>query len=81
MSFNTDRAKETEEIIFSGKTNKIIHPPLYFNNATVKLTHTQKHRGLQLDRKLSFSEHTNNKISRARKGIGLLRKLQPALPR
>ena len=36
--------------------------------------------GLQLDRKLSFNEHTNNKIKIATKGIGFLLKLQPILP-
>ena len=53
-----------------------VHPPLYFNNATVKLTDAQKHLGLQLDSKLLFNKHTNNKISKATKAIGLLRKLQ-----
>ena len=37
--------------------------------------------GLQLDSKLPFTEHTNNKISKATKAVGLLRKLQPILPR
>ena len=70
-----------QEVIFSRKTSKIVHPPLYFNNATVTLKHTQKLFGLQLDSKLSFSEHNNNKISKATKGIRLLRKLQLILPR
>ena len=47
----------------------------------MKLTHTQKHLGFQLDSKLSFNEDINNKISKATKGIGLLRRLQPILPR
>ena len=68
-------------VIFSRKTNKITHSPFYLNNSTVKLTHTQKRLGLQLDGKLSFSEYTNNKISKSAKGLGLLRKLQPILPR
>ena len=38
-----------------GTTNKIVHPPVYSYNATVKLTHSQKHLGLQLGSKLSFS--------------------------
>ena len=58
MSLNPDRVKLAQEVIFLRKTNKIVHPPLYFNNATVKLTYTQKHLDLQLDSKLSFSEHT-----------------------
>ena len=42
MSFNPDQAKQAQEVAFSKKNNQIIHPPLYFNNANVKLTHTQK---------------------------------------
>ena len=37
--------------------------------------------GLQLDRKLLFNKHANNKIWNGTKGIGLLLKLQPILPR
>ena len=81
MPFNPYQAKQAQEVIFSKTTNKAVHPPLYVNNDIVKLTHTQKHLGLQLDSKLSFSEHTNNKISKATKAIGILCKLQPGLPR
>ena len=35
MSFNPDRAKQEQEVIFSKKANEIIHPPLYFNNAAL----------------------------------------------
>ena len=41
MSFNPDQAKQVQDVIFSRKTNNIFHPPLYFNNATITLTHTQ----------------------------------------
>ena len=81
IPFNPDRTKQVEEVVFSRKTIKIIDPTLYFNNATVKLTRTQKHLGLQLDSKLSFNEHTNSKISKVTKDIGLLRKLQHILRR
>ena len=77
MSFNPDRTMQAQEDIFSGNTNKIVHLPLYFNNTTVKLKHTQKHTGFQIDSNLSFNKHTNNKISKATKGIGNIRKLQP----
>ena len=80
MSFNPDRTKLAQEAIFSRKTNESVHPPLFINNATVKLTHALKHLDLHLDSKLSFNEHTNNKISKATKGIGFLRKLQHILP-
>lgn len=81
MPFNPVKAKQAQEVIFSTNTNKSTHPPFYFNNATVKRKHLQKHLRLQLDNKLSLSEHTNNKIKKAAKAVGLLRKLQPILPR
>ena len=59
---------------------KSVHPPLYFNNAAVKVTHAQKYLNRQLDNK-SFNEYTNNKIGKATKDIVLLRKSQPILPR
>ena len=76
-SLNPDRAKQAQEVTFLRKNNKIIHPPLYFDHVNVKLVYTQKNLGLQLNSKLSFNERTNNKISKATKDIGLLRKLQP----
>ena len=42
MRFNPDQAKPVKEVTFLRKSNKIVHLPLYFNNATDKLTHTQK---------------------------------------
>ena len=81
MSLNPDQAKWAKKVIFSRKTNKIIHTPFYFKNATVKLTHAEKHLGFRLDTKLSFKEHTNNKTSKATKDIGLLRKFQLIISR
>ena len=37
MSFNPDWAKEVQEVISLRKSDKSRLPPLYFNNATVKL--------------------------------------------
>ena len=81
MSFNPDRTKQAQEIIFSRKKNATTHPPLFFNNSEIKLSSNQKHLGLTLDSKLSFNEHINDKIHQANKGVGLLRKLQTFLPR
>ena len=60
--------KQVQEVIFLRKANEIIHPVLYFNNATVKLADAQKHLGPQSDGILSFNKHANNKISDATKG-------------
>ena len=47
----------------------------------MKLAHALKQLGHHLNNKRSFNEQTNNQISKATKGIGLLRKLQPILSR
>ena len=81
MSFNPDRAKQAQEIIFSRKKNANTHPPLFFNNSEIKLSSNQKHLGLTLDSKLSFNEHITDKIHQANKCVGFLQKLQTILPR
>ena len=64
--------------MFSRKTNKNIQQTFCYNNPIVKFTH--KHNEFQLQRKQSFSKHTNKKINKAAIDIGLLRQLQPILP-
>ena len=63
MSFSSDRTKQSQEVLLSTKINKSTHPPLCFSNASIKITHSQKHLSLQLDNKLSFNKHTNNKTN------------------
>ena len=41
----------------------------------------QKHLGLYFDEKLNFTNHIKEKISKANKSIGILRKLSNVLPR
>ena len=43
-------------------------------------TTSQKHLGLNLDAKLTFNYHINEKIGKTMKGVGLLRKVQCFLP-
>ena len=81
MRFNPDPKKQAQEVIFSGKFNKIDHPPLYFNENLVKSSSTQKYLGMLLDTKLDFSLHVLNVQNKVNKTIGLLRKLQDTLPR
>ena len=52
MSFNPDRTKQAQEIIFSKKKNATTHPQPFFNNSEIKLSSNQKHLGLTLDKKL-----------------------------
>ena len=81
MHCNPDKSKQAQEIIFSLKTQKVIHPPAIFNNMPVVRSSCQKHLGIYLDEKLNFSNHIKEKTSKANKGIGILRKLYKVLPR
>ncbi len=80
MSFNPDPSKPAEEIIFSHKRDRYEHPPLFFNNVEVKKVNYHKHLGLILDSKLTFVNHINEKISIARKGIGVIKYLSSFVP-
>ena len=81
MSFNPDKSKQAREIIFSRKTQKLIHPPAIFNNMLVVRSSFQKHLSKYLDEKLNFPNHIKEKNSKANKGIGILRTLYNVLPR
>ena len=75
MSFNLDRSKQAEEVIFSRKTSIQLHLVLTFDNSPVIKTTHHKYLGLILDEKLNFKEHFKEKMSKAYKGIAVLRKL------
>ena len=49
--------------------------------SAVESAPSQKHLGLILDTKLCFVEHLNQKISKANKGIGTIKRLRNYLPR
>ena len=57
MIFNPDLSKQGQEVIFSRKIKKLLHPALLFNNIPLSNSLFQKHLGLTLDIKLKFSEH------------------------
>ena len=81
MAFDPDLSKQAKEIVFSCKTHKISHPKVNFNNSTVIQSTYQKHLGLYLDEKLNFSHHVKEKISKAYKYTGVIKKLKNNLPR
>ena len=81
MILNPDLSKQAQEVIFSRKTNKISHPTTTFNTVPVARTSCQKHLGLHLDEKLNFTQHIKIKISKANKGIGIIKRLSHILPR
>ena len=80
LSFNPDPPKQAQEVIFSRKINKVHHPSLLFNNSTIQQISSQKHLGIHLDEELTFKHHINEKINKANKGIGIIRKLNNIIP-
>ena len=72
MKFNTEK---TEEVIFSAKRVKPIHPPLSFGDDDVVRKSEHKHLGMILDSKLDFQSHIKEAIQKARRGIGMIRYL------
>ena len=81
MSFNPDVNKQAQEVIFSRKQAKSVHPDLVFNNTPAHQTQYQKHLRVYLDMKLNFKLHIKEKISKAMKGICIIKKLSNVLPR
>ena len=81
MSFNPDISKHDHEVIFSRKRSVSSHPPLAFNNKPVAQTNSQKHLGMQVDKKLNFEEQLKKVESNVNKTIAIIRKLQNVLPR
>ena len=54
---------------------------LLFNNVQIDRCPHEKHLGLILDEKLSFKKHLDDKINKAMKLVGTIRKLNSVLPR
>ena len=81
MCFNPDPNKQVTEIKFFHKFNHDIYPPIYFNNAPVVSQLSIKHLGMILDSKLNFDYHISEKISKANKGIGLIKRLRVNISR
>ena len=52
MIFNPDLSKQAQEVIFSRKIKKLLHPTLLFKNISLSNILFQKHLGLTLDIKL-----------------------------
>ena len=65
-----DKNKQAQEVVFSRKQSKPKHPRLLFNKTPVAYSSSQKHLGISLDEKLSFTNHIKVKIQTA--GIKLM---------
>ena len=81
MTFNPDPNKQTQEVIFSRKIKTTSHPPINFNNNSVKQVQFQKHKTINLDGKLDFRKPIQNNFKKGNKTISSLRKLQNNLRR
>ena len=79
MTFNPDRNKQAQEIIFSRKVKN--GTPLLFNHNNVSEVNTQTHLAVILDVKLTFEEHLKNVFNKTNKTIRILRGLSNLLPR
>ena len=58
MSFNLDRSKQAQEVIFSRKSSTQLQPVLTFDNIPLIKTTHHKHLGLILDENLNFLRNT-----------------------
>ena len=80
MSFNPDVSKQAHEVIFSRLRSVLSHLPLTFNSIPIPQTNSQKHSGIQVDKKLSFEEYLSKVESKANKNVAIIRRLQNVLP-
>ena len=81
MSFNPDLNKKAQEVIFSRILKTSCHPKIFFDNAPVFCANWQKHLGTYLDETLNVKLHIKEKMSRALKSKGIIKKLSRNLPR
>ena len=77
ISFNPDLNKQVQEVIFSRKLHKSTHSKIYFSNARVFGNSGFRN---ELDESLNFSYHVMKKMSKAMKGMGIIKKLNKTLP-
>ena len=74
MSFNPDFSKQAQEVIFSEKTQNLFHLAVLFNHILVQDSTVQNYLGVYLDENCSFDTHITEKIGKASKGIGVVKK-------
>ena len=67
--------------LFSHKSHKLADSTVTVNNVPVKRCSIQKQLVIHLDEKLNFNLHVKEKITKANKDIGVIKKLNNTLPR
>ena len=82
MRFNLDPNKQVNQTIFSGKlvSSNLSHPPAKSNTDITGCSH-QKHLEVVLESNLNFNTHTDQKIKKCNKMIGLIKRHSVNLPR
>ena len=81
MLFNPDSSKPAQEVLYSRKKKIQVQPTISLNNVQVERVSYQKYLGILLDVKLNFKQHIDSAISKANKGISVIKKLRHNLPR
>ena len=81
MSFNPDPKKPVQEVLFSAKKSNITHPSIHFNNVQVQRANQQRHLGIVLDEKVNSKSHIDKVLTKASKGIAVIKRLRNSLPR
>ena len=80
MSFNPDITKQAMEVTFSKKVLPSYLPQIRFNNCCFKSGCSQT-SGAYSRQGLIFVHHLKEKISKASRGIGLIRRFRMYVPR
>ena len=80
ISFNPDPNKPAQEVLFSRKSSNITHPFIHFNNVQVQRANHQRNLGIILDEKLYFKSHADKILTKAGKGIAVIKKTSKLFP-
>ena len=63
-------------MLFSNKQKKSKFDPLYINGFQIKQSDDTKHLRVTLDSQLDFKVHIEEKLAKARSGLGLMKQLK-----
>ena len=80
MSFNPDPTKQAQEVIFSRKTTKKIHPKIFLITFQFIKPIFKNIWAFHLDSKLSSDLYIKTILTKVNRTIGLSRKFQQVLP-
>ena len=76
LEFNPTITKQAVEVLFSNNKIKSKLDPLVLNGILIKQEDETKHLGFTLDSKLQYQSHIEEKLAKARSGLGLMKQLK-----